>query len=76
MRTHFLPLLGKCLWSRANLRHGLLLSGEVTDTNIDSKNILWATDQILNMTLSNAGLGSFPRLTVFKYMFFIYNVKY
>lgn len=58
MRTHFLPLLAKCLWSRANLRHVVLLSGKVTDPSTDSVNTLYATDQILNMTLSKAGLES------------------
>lgn len=56
--------------------YGLLLIKEVTDTTIDSKNILFETDQILNVTHSNAELESFLRLTFFKYVFFIDNLKY
>lgn len=54
----------------------MLLSGKVTDPSTDSVNTLYATDQILNMTLSKAGLESFPKLTVFKYVFFIGNLTY
>lgn len=55
--------------------YGVLLSKEVTDTTIDSKNILYEPDQILNMIHSTAELESFLKLTFFKYVFFIDNFK-
>lgn len=54
----------------------VVLSGEVRDTSIDNQNILYETDQILDMTHSNAELESFLKLTFFKYVFFIDNLKY
>lgn len=55
--------------------YGVLLSKEVTDTTIDSKNILYEPDPVLNMIHSTAELESFLKLTFFKYVFFIDNFK-
>jgi hypothetical protein len=51
--------------------YGVLLSKKVTDTAIDSKNILYEPDQILKTIHSTAELESFLKLTFFKYVFFI-----
>ena len=55
--------------------YGVLLSKKVADTTIESKNILYEPDQILNMIHSTAELESFLKLTFFKYVFFIDNFK-